>query len=109
MKTGFILKNKKGKVPVQPLTPGSDNHPPPLAPALPPLGAGAHAIPLLLPEIPIQVILHYRKHGTITEGRSPLNVSVFRSKADTFFPPGSGHAIFIIFHSDNPSWIQGLK
>jgi hypothetical protein len=40
------LSKKKGNVPIWPLTSNSNNHPPPLAPALPPWGAGAHAIPL---------------------------------------------------------------
>lgn len=40
----MFLNSNKGKVPVQPLTSRFDIHPSPLAPALPPMGAGAQAM-----------------------------------------------------------------
>ena len=46
----------------------------PLAPSLPPLGAGAHTIPLKYREIPIRVIQHYRDWGATAAGRSPWSV-----------------------------------
>ncbi len=46
----------------------------PLAPSLPPQGAGAHTIPLYYREIPIPVIQHYRDWGATAAGRSPWSV-----------------------------------
>jgi len=43
----------------------------PLAPSLPPLGAGAHTIHLYCREILIRVIQHYRDWGAPAAGRSP--------------------------------------
>jgi hypothetical protein len=49
----------------------------PLAPALPPLGAGAHAIHLYYRYNLILVIQRRRNWGAIVAGRSPWSVSAF--------------------------------
>jgi hypothetical protein len=71
------LPKMMGNVPIWPLTSISHNHPNPLAPALPPFGGGGACDSSVLPEIPIQVIQHYRNRGAIAAGRSPWSVSVF--------------------------------
>ena len=77
---------KKGKVPIVPRTSGSSEYPPPpFAPALHPLEAGAHAIPLLLPQIPVRAIRHYRTWGTMcVRGEAP-GASVFSGPERTSF------------------------
>jgi len=74
-----------GKVPIWPLTSGSNNHPPPPCANPAPIGGGGACDSSVLPKIPIQILQHYRNRGAIAAGRSPWSVSVFRSKADVLF------------------------
>jgi hypothetical protein len=51
----------------------------------------------VLPEVPIQVLQHYRKWGAIAAGESPWSVNISDPKRMFFFHYSSGMHFFLNF------------
>ena len=94
----YAREIKKGTVAIGLLTFDANSYLSPLAPALPPLGAGAHAIPPSHLKSRSGLREHYRNRGAIAAGQKPPERQRFPGPGQVdFFTRYFTHALVPIF------------